>query len=559
MLVALPLTDQFALPKFAFALFVAGLLICISDAPFTMRRWRRQPLPVVAALALIAVLTLSTAAADYPRASVIGTYADYNGLLYYVPGIVAFCVACAIVRGVGALDRFVSLLAIGALPVLGYALVQLAGADPVTWDIGFGRRVFSTLGQPLVLGGYLAMLLPLLLWLALRRRGGERIFLAAETVLAGAMLIATGTRGAYLGAIAGAVVAVALLFVMRGVTRRQLLAAVSACVIAIAAVATLWVLGAVPARMRSAATLSERADLWRGGAEMAADRPLLGWGPDQFAVAYGPYRHSAERGSQSPYEAPAASPHSEIVMVLVAGGGAALVAYAALWAAVASVAVSIPGGRRRNAGVALAAAMAGYAVQAQFSIPDSSLNLIAMALLGALAGISPPPRLPEAFVLPRISFPRGAILAAPFRLAGAGLAVAAVLLVAADYVHARALVAVDRNEAASIDRMRLAATLNPLQATYLDDVAAAHEASVQWGVPPDAARSSALDRLRERIDHFGAGAATYLDAARVASAAPDTLDLMEGYLDAAARADPKNPGLPAEIEEIRRGASDPSR
>lgn len=547
--IALPLNDQFALPKLALALAMSGALLALLDPHFTLRRWMSHPAAVASAAVLLAWLVIATAFADHPRQSILGTYADYSGLLYYVPAVVAFLAAVALIRGVAALERLVSLLAIGAIPVLAYAVVQFAGADPVSWDIDFGRRVFSTLGQPLVLGGYLATLLPLLLWLAMRRRGGERAFLLGEAAVGVAVLLASGTRGAWIGFAVAVVVGLALLARSRGVSRRAIAALAAAAVGTLSIVAILAAAGAIPDRLRSATTLAERTDLWRGSIEMAADRPLTGWGPDQFAYAYGPYRPSAERGAQSPYESPAASPHNETLTVLLAGGAPALLAYAALWLAVATAAVRArPRGNRGVGTVALLAALAGYLAQAQFSIPDPSLAVIAMTLLGALAGLAPARR-----GVVRSQAVPARVVWAP-RVVGAALAAAAVVLIAADYASTQSGDALAASDPAALRKANRARTLNPLQARYDDDVAVAHDASVRWGVSAPEAGALAVIAYDGRITRFGAGASTYLDAARIASRERSSLPIMERYLDAALAADPLNPGTAAVIDEIRRGA-----
>lgn len=550
--IALPLTDQFALPKLAFTLLVSGVLLMLLDPRFAVRRWQAHPVPLVAAATLLALLALATSLADYPRQSVLGTYADYSGWLYYLPGVVAFAAAAALVRTTASLERLVSLLAVGAIPVLAYALAQVAGADPVSWDIDFGRRAFSTLGQPLVLGGYAATLLPLLIWLAMRRSSGERAFLLAEAAVAFAVLAATGTRGAYIGAVVAGVATLSIVVASRGVSQRAVVAGAGATIAAVILVALAAVTGVLPERMRSAETLGERTDLWRGGMEMAADRPVFGWGPDQFATSYGPYRPSAERGSQSPYEAPAASPHNETLQVLLAGGVPALLAYAAMWLTILFVALRAAArgratGRRRTAAIALVAAVAAYLAQAQFSIPDPSLNVIAMTLLGSLAGLAPARR----GVLRAPHIP--AILGWAPRAIAPALGVAAVAMIAADYASTRSIDAVP--SAAALRHAERASSINPLQARYLDELAATHDGSSLWGIAPRDARSEALATYDRRIERFGAGAATYLDAARIASRDRDSRARMDDYLERALQADPLNPGTPAEAEQIRRDAA----
>jgi O-antigen ligase len=474
--VALPLGDQFALPKLALGLTTAGLLVALCATPEALRRLRANGWPAALAAAFLCWLALATVFADRPYASVLGTYADYSGLLYYVPGIACFLAAGVLLRGVAALDRAVSMIAIAAAPVVAYALVQRLGLDPVGWDDDFGGRAFSTLGQPLVLGGYLAMILPPVVWLALRRSGGERAFLLLEAAAVIAALAATETRGAYMGAAAGAAfVAVALALRSGRVSRRWWLAGATATVVVVAAGAGLWAAGVVPARLRSSQTLEERVDLWRAAVSMTAERPLLGFGPDRFADQYGRYRPSSERGTQSVYEDPAASPHNEVLTVFVAGGVIGGGLYVVLWGVTLAGALAAPtGGARRDAVVWIAGGLVAYAVQAQFSIPDVALSMVAMTLLGALAGLSAGGG-PRAL---RVSAPMRRLAAAAGAAAGGALCLAAVALLAGDALNASGGGAIASGSAAGIGRLRWAERIDPLQAAYLDDLARAQEASV---------------------------------------------------------------------------------
>src|SRR5205085_9004207 len=126
-------------------------------------------------------------------------------------------------------------------------------------------------------------ILPLLLWLAYRREGGERLLLLVESLLVSAALVGTLTRGALLAAAVG-LVAGAAFFGLRRVPRRGVVigAIVMLLVIGLGTIAA-WAAGASPARLRNQETIKERIDLWRVSVRMLKDRPVTGWGPDQFA------------------------------------------------------------------------------------------------------------------------------------------------------------------------------------------------------------------------------------------------------------------------------------
>ncbi len=104
-------------------------------------------------------------------------------------------------------DLFLRVLVAASLPVSLFALVQKAGLDPL-WGAQLGRRVGSTMGNPVLLGAWLVMVLPLTA-LAAWRAPTSRTRAAALVALAlqALALLFTGARGATLGLVAGVVFA----------------------------------------------------------------------------------------------------------------------------------------------------------------------------------------------------------------------------------------------------------------------------------------------------------------------------------------------------------------
>jgi putative inorganic carbon (hco3(-)) transporter len=109
---------------------------------------------------------------------------------------------------------------------------------------------------------------------------GTRRWLAPATLISGLAVIATFSRGAYAG-LAGAV-----LVATPGVSSRLRPAVVAAPFVVILS-------AIIVARDRMLSLLeggsgSLRLDLWRSAGAMIRDRPIRGYGPDQFLYAYLP-------------------------------------------------------------------------------------------------------------------------------------------------------------------------------------------------------------------------------------------------------------------------------
>ncbi|MBI2939054.1 MAG: O-antigen ligase family protein, partial [Chloroflexi bacterium] len=175
-------------------------------------------LPAAVSLLLGSYL-LSTALSVDPLVSLMGSFDRQQGLITLVSYLAGFAAVAAWMRTPVQRDRFASVLALASVPVSLYGLLQRAALDPIRWydaDQFFASRAASTLGQPVFLGGYLVLALPItvaLLTDCRRRRALWSLVFGAQ-VLA---LLWTQSRGPLLGA-CGALV---LLFVLLAVDRRD--------------------------------------------------------------------------------------------------------------------------------------------------------------------------------------------------------------------------------------------------------------------------------------------------------------------------------------------------
>ena len=218
-------------------------------------------------------------------------------------------------------------------------------------------------------------------------------------------------------------------------------------------------------------SVRSRLASWETGLRGVAERPVLGWGPENFLVVFGRYARGLATTSESHDRA-----HNKLIEVAATTGLAGLALWLALWglAVVVFLRAARDSWRRRNPAddcltadpglasvyVCAAAALVGYLVQLQ-SLFDTVAGALVTALLLALAA-----RL-ETAVLPgtwHLRLParlasalarRGthlALGAAAVTLALAGLAVNGRILAAADARYLSDWSILDKTTTARIDR-----------------------------------------------------------------------------------------------------------
>jgi len=166
----------------------------------------------VAAFAIWAGMSIFYSGYRYATVSEGGRLAAHIGLYWLV--ILA-------IRDMRQVRRLLGVTAVGGLLVCAYAFLQRAGRDPVPWHEE-GARVFSFLGNPTYLAGYLVLLIPLMIAVGLppsegREAQGSRWRRQMSSVffllVAGLMLLSlylTVSLSPIIGLGLGAVLALAL-------------------------------------------------------------------------------------------------------------------------------------------------------------------------------------------------------------------------------------------------------------------------------------------------------------------------------------------------------------
>jgi O-antigen ligase len=277
---------------------VALLLIAWIGRRIVARRieLRVGPTIVMLALLLLASVISTLTAEDFPNA--LKEVIKLGEML-----VVAIYAATELDRPEDTRLIVVALLLAGASAAI-VGLVQFAtGQGPESFAIGPFMRAYGTFEQPNALAGYLGMLLPLGIAFACRA-APERPVVTVATVIIGVAIIATLSRGSWVGSALG----LGLMGLVWSATSRRVLLGVAAigCVGLMLGVA-----GLLPASMSDRlATMAEnflvfdvskvevtptnfslvqRMALWQAGWEMAIDHPLVGIGPANYEAVYDRY------------------------------------------------------------------------------------------------------------------------------------------------------------------------------------------------------------------------------------------------------------------------------
>ena len=265
------------------------------------------------------------------------------------------------------------------------------------------NRMSSTLGNPTYLGAYAMVNVLIGVALSVRslgppagRVGRHHRFRAAGDLWALVALVnlwalwLSGARGAIVGLGVAALVFAAYGTWGRVPTARRAAGVVFVVVVAAAAAFTLARTPMLKPVVESSVMLNRMASLGAGDASVESrvvhikaglqaflDRSVIGWGPENFLVAWG--RHADVRGAIPDYA------HSKPVEELATRGLLGLASHLALWAVMLNVVLR---SLKRLSGCAqlhlyvIGAALAAYFVQSLFLF-DTSTTMMQFALLAA--------------------------------------------------------------------------------------------------------------------------------------------------------------------------------
>jgi O-antigen ligase len=354
---------------------VIGILFIASGRSILPRSHLHLAVVGVAATWLIAA-----SVAEDRFLAMFGEDDRYLGLTYLADMIVLY-VGCAIaVRTPRDSTVLFGAIAIAATVALGYAGAQAIGADPFWWQDAPAERPFSTFGNPDHFGHFLSVLFGLSFG-AFVAAGGElgRLAGALGVTLSLAAASFVATRGTVLGII-GAIVAAPI----APAPRRRAVAATVAVAIALAAIVAATPLGERVRATLAGAQLEDRMTVYAASLRAFAARPVAGYGPDNFRVAYA--QHRASPALVSAAATPQSSAHNWVLDAAVMTGALGLFALI-LMVGLGSLALIRLSRRVPGVGVPLLLAWSAYWAHALVAVGSIAIGWVPWVALGVAVGV----------------------------------------------------------------------------------------------------------------------------------------------------------------------------
>lgn len=242
---------------------------------------------------LAAALSIDPASSWWGLNSAQGTATVMGCILFFILLVSA-------IREQKQIDRLVTSLIIGSVPVAIYGWVQFLGFDPLDWISGSISQVHSTLGYSLFLGSYLVLIIPFSLSRLISGWRGAAYSIwgyGIVLLLQVTCLLFTLARGAWLGFTLGSLLLILLLAYRWRLTKLLLVSLSFAFIAGIllillntgftrsAADRFEWLSSSRIMQARAVSN-NERLTLWRYTLPMIAARPWLGYGPESFSSAF---------------------------------------------------------------------------------------------------------------------------------------------------------------------------------------------------------------------------------------------------------------------------------
>jgi len=364
--------DRYVLPKLLLArILVIGLVILFVARAFLSGSLtiKRTPLDLPL-LAFVASAFLSTLFAENQNVAVFGIYSRYDGLLTILIYAALFWLSLQALSGPGEARTLLRVLLAS-----GYLVALIAILKSVTDSMSQGVLVpaFGTLGHKNVLGAFLAMLLPLAYReLVEAASWSKRVIALNLMTVIGVALILTLSRSAWLGA---AVAAVVLVVGGYRPTLRLGIACLLVVLLGGIIVGSLRLGGVHLTEVAQVGGSGDRPAVWRDTLRLAASRPLLGYGPDNFGLVF-PRFQTTYIGPQQWDKA-----HAESLQVASTQGLIGLAAYVlvlaafirAFWRRQKNIPPSV--GEGRVGAVAIFAAWIAYEVTLQLNFSALAASL----------------------------------------------------------------------------------------------------------------------------------------------------------------------------------------
>jgi O-antigen ligase len=302
-----------------------------------------------------------------------------------------FLAAATFARDAGLMRGLALLEVLAAIPVAVFGLMQHFRPELLPAGNSYPGRALGPFGQPNRLGGYLIAAIPIALALALSAQ--DRTFRAGILIATFGLalcLVATYSRGAWLGLAAGLLVVAAALVRWPELSPQPAILAVSLACVTLPVLLLLpsvisrvesrpsaapaWNLPIDPEREGSGAM---RRAIWSGSIAAAARRPVLGFGIGAFREAFDRSKSPTMKQLEAEGGRTADQAHNHYLGLLAERGVLGLAAFAALAALSLGAAAMAMASGTPTMGRVLVAGLAGSVVALlAHGLLDDNLSLV---------------------------------------------------------------------------------------------------------------------------------------------------------------------------------------
>ncbi len=290
---------------------------------------------------LVLISTLASIFGVNPYRSFWSYYERMDGLLSYFHLLAYFLVLISMLKTERIWQWFLKVSVGVSVLVTLYGLLQLAGVLTVTQG---GVRLTATLGNATYLAVYLLVHIFLAVLLLVKRRGTlwPRYLYGGAVVLQLVVLYYTATRGAILGLIGGTLLTLLILAIFQKenshARKLALLSFVGIIVLLggfllfknTSGVKSSPVLSRFASISLADTTTDSRLTIWRMAIRGFKERPILGWGPENFIVVFNKY-YESRLWPQEPWFDRS---HNIFLDWLISAGILGLIAYMSLFISV---------------------------------------------------------------------------------------------------------------------------------------------------------------------------------------------------------------------------------
>ena len=385
--------QAFDLPKSLFSHAMALALAAALGAAF-MRHGRAILPKTRLHLAVAGFALANIAAAIFAENRYIALFGDqdrYLGLVFVADMMVLYLAVAVSFRSPRDFASVLGSVAVAGVVVLAYAAVQTLGLDPVQWSVDSRERPFATFGHPDMFSHFLSFSFGLSSGVAIVAPGTKRPRILGLVGLVGALAClaaasAVAERGALLGMGAALMVAVVAPLWRRG--RRRLTPGELVALGAITAAVFATILAFTPLGSRTMRLVEDagsgRLAVYDVALRAALARPVLGYGPDNFGVAYPAFRQPPPYGGGDPQT----SAHDWVLQAAVTTGVVGLVAVVTLLVSFGYTLWRVALVRLPIVATPILLAMAAYWAHGLVAVNSISVDWLPWVCFGGIAAVA---------------------------------------------------------------------------------------------------------------------------------------------------------------------------